>query len=391
MTDSESSKKWQNTLYEHTRKRPGMFIGGTDARALHRLLFEALDHAIDEALIGRCTHIWLTLLPENQVLIQDDSLGIPMIPTRWENLTLMEAVLERTGVFRDQQGEYEDTGSSFGAGLRVVNALSSEMRAENAHQGQVWAKSYHAGLADGPLQPIDGIPEIEHGLKLIFTPDFTIFESNPFDFEHIVQRCREIAYQIAGLKFTVRDERTTQPREEICFAPEGLKTWVQELKAKGKPAHDIVHIIQEIPRQSSYGNEYSIHVEFAFQFTNKPKPYIRSFVNLMETSNGGTHLDAFKAGILGYLNECLALETQHNGISLEALWGIISKYLIAIVCIRHPYPAFYGSTPLQLKNYDVYGPITDLVYAAFASQHRKMDPRKFSMYFHSIIKSDSTD
>lgn len=385
MTDSNTSSF---DLREHARKRPGMYIGGVEARALHQLFFEALDHAIDEAVIGRCDQIWITLLPENQVVIQDNSLGLPMIYVDRENMPMMEAVLERSGIFRDPHGEYEATGSSFGAGLRAVNALSSEMRVENRHNGQLWTKTYHEGLPDGPLQQIASVPDSEHGLKLIFTPDFSILEPNPFDFERMVNRCRELTYLIAGLKIIIRDERITPFQERVCFSPDGLKRWVQDLNGSALPVHDMVHVKQTLLIPVSENQQYKCQVEFAYQFTShSTQANMLSFVNRIETSRGGTHLAALKAGTVSAINEQLV----SHGIDSQLDWQAIAHRLSAVIVLQHPFPEFDSSSKPHLMNLEVFGPIAELAFTLLWRQIEDMKGDARKRFFDHLLSHNTSN
>ncbi|GIK67376.1 MAG: hypothetical protein BroJett018_51700 [Chloroflexota bacterium] len=359
MTDSNTSSF---DLREHARKRPGMYIGGIDARALHQLFFEALDHAIDEAVIGRCDQIWITLLPENQVIIQDNSLGLPIIHVDRENMSIMEAVLERSGIFRDPHGEYEATGSSFGVGLRAVNALSSEMRVENRYNGQLWTKIYHEGLPDGPLQQMASIPESEHGLKLTFAPDFSILEPNPFDFERIVGRCRELAYLIAGLKITIRDERAAPIREETTYAAEGLKTWVTNLNEGHSVLYEPIHIAEDVVLEYRVGSPYTIKIEFACQFTECKESHILSYVNTVFTV-GGFHVKGLMAAIVNKFNAKLM---YHHLTSEPVLfiWDEIASGLSAVIAIQIPDPQYMSQSQMELMNPEVYGPVATVITKA---------------------------
>lgn len=385
MTDSDTPKLNGTSII---RKRPGMYIGGIDARALHQLFFEALDHAIDEAVIGRCDQIWITLLPENQVVIQDNSLGLPIIHIDRESMSMMEAVLERSGIFRDPHGEYEATGSSFGAGLRAVNALSSEMRVENRHNGQLWTKTYHEGLPDGPLQQIAGVPESEHSLKLIFTPDFTILESNPFDYERIVARCRELTYLIAGLKITVRAERAAPFQELVCLAPDGLKKWVQDLNTNSLPIHDMVHIKQPLLIPISENRQYKCQVEFALQFTSRSsQANVLSFVNQTETSRGGTHLAALKAGIVSAINEQLI----SHGVNGQLDWQTIAHRLSAVIVLHHPDPQFDSTMKPHMVNLEVFGPIAELVFQSLWRQIESMKSDVRNRFFDHFLSHNTSN
>ncbi|MBI5931118.1 MAG: hypothetical protein HY862_17545 [Chloroflexi bacterium] len=180
MMDSNTSYNRQNiprlTAHDAVRQRPGMYIGGADARALHHLVYEILDHMVEEAFVGRCDHIELTLLPENRVVIRDNSHGLPMSPYKDSGLTKMEAILVNLAAHkRDFEPElYAVTGGIHGMGLTVVNMLSAEMVVENARDGFLWRQVYREGLAQSSLEQIRPLDETEHGTTFSFVPDFTL-------------------------------------------------------------------------------------------------------------------------------------------------------------------------------------------------------------------------
>lgn len=265
------------------------------------------------------------------------------------------------------------------------------MRVENRHNGQLWTKSYHEGLADSPLQQIAGVPDSEHGLKLTFTPDFSILEPNPFDFERIVARCCELAYLIAGLKIIIRDERTTPFQERACFAPDDLKTWVQDLNRSALPIHDMLHIKQPLLIPVSENHQYKCEVEFALQFTSHSgQSNVLSFVNRIETSKGGTHLAALKAGIVSALNEQLV----SHGIDSQLDWQAIAHRLSAVIVLHHPDPQFDSAMKPHMMNLEVFGPIADLAFTSLWRQIESMksDVRnRFFDHFLSHTTSNSPD
>ncbi|GIK67375.1 MAG: hypothetical protein BroJett018_51690 [Chloroflexota bacterium] len=357
---------------EHVRKRPGMYIGGTESLALHHMVYEVLDHMVEEAFVGRCNHIWLTLLPDNWVTIRDNSLGLPIEPYKDFGLTVMEALLQHLIDYKSayEPDIYRVTGGLHGVGLAVVNMVSAEMKIENARDGFLWRQSYREGIPQTPLEKVRPLQTDERGTMFSFVPDFSLLQPNPFDYDRLAHRCREIAYQVSGLSITIRDERVVTAMERTYATTEGLKSLIQELNAHTEPLHEIVHVAQELTLPNASTAKYS--VEFAFQFTTSSQSHILSFVNTVETTSGGTHLEGLKAAILSVLNEADLYPDDDMEDTPELTWKKVSRGLSAVISVRHANPVFQSPTKALLGNTEIYGPVAGLVYQAFTQQVKTM-------------------
>ena len=359
---------------EHVRMRPGMYIGGTDVGALHHLIYQLMDHMIEEAFVGRCRNIWLTLQPDHQVMIRDDSLGLSVAPYRDTKLTQLEALMSETYTMKSEFEPqiYDAKGLDKAAlGLRMVNALCAAMTVDNQRDGFLWRQTYSEGLAKTPLIKVQPLADESTGTTFTFTPDFTIFEENEFDRERLRNRCQELAYLMPELTITLRDERT-QPAYEACFqAAEGLKTLIADLNADSTPLHDIVHIRENVVIPQDGRDDFTVGIEIAIQFTEGEATNIFSFANTIPTPDGGTHVAALRAALLSSLNEHIDLRNHKN---LPFTWPEIAPGLSAAIAIRHLDPQFEGATKVRLFNLEIYGPVAGLVYPAFYRSYRKTDP-----------------
>ncbi len=379
---------------EHVRKRPGMYIGGTDSRALHHMVYEVLDHMVEETLVGRCDHIWLTLLPENWIKIRDNSLGLPIEPYQDYGLTTMEALLQYLVDYKSayEPHLYRVTGGLHGMGLAVVNILSAQMIVENARDGFLWRQTYREGIPQTTLEKVRPLYEGEQGTTFSFLPDYSMIQPNPLDFDRLAHRCREIAYQMSGLTVTLRDERINPAIERIYFATDGLRSLIREFNADRQPLHEIVHVAQEITFPNDIVPKYCI--EFAFQFTTNRPSHILSFVNTVETTSGGTHLEGLKAAILSVLNEAVLYPYDDVEDTPELTWKNASRGLSAVISVRLANPFFLSPTKALLGNMEIYGPVAGLVYQAFAQQVKNMKSKQreaLGRHFFSPPTSNSPD
>ncbi|KAB2854422.1 MAG: hypothetical protein F9K46_16965, partial [Anaerolineae bacterium] len=286
MTDSntpqyDASSIQQISAMDVIRMRPGMYVGGRDTTGLHNYLFAALDFMIDEALDDRCRHIWVTLRPDNEVIFRNDSLELVLKVSRYprEDESVLEMLLQYMFCRAIPCDSYRVRGGVHGVGLPAATALSAEMTIETAQEGYLWRKTYAIGWPTSDLQKIRPASEDEHGVTFILRPDYTIFDPNPVSYEVLAQRCREVAYQVRGLCFTLRDETCNPPREEIFCPTDGLKTWVTDLN-EGQPVlHEPIHIAEDVVLEYRVGSPFTIKVEFACQFTDSTESHILNYVN----------------------------------------------------------------------------------------------------------------
>jgi DNA gyrase subunit B len=332
------------TSQQLIRRRTKLFVGGIDQPALHELVHIVLDRAVDDSLAGRCTWIHLTLGKDEQVTITDNS---PSLPTETYHYgkSVLELEMTTVGAGRQRTHYYEVSGGLHGIGLPAMNALSSECHVEVRKSDTLWRQSYQAGVPLAPVEeicprPLPALP----GTTITFTPDFTIFEPNTFDYDVIAKRCYEITYLIPHLTITLRDERTTPTREEIFYAPDGLTEWIQALNTGKTPLHDILTFTEDFEVTDKYGNSSKIQVAFALQYVEEADSYLLSYVNTVETTHGGTHLDGFMEGLRYALEQHWMRPTRKR---------MILPGLTAVVTILHPDPTFESQYEVRLISPEV--------------------------------------
>ena len=279
---------------EAVRKRPGMYIGSTSARGLHHLVYEIVDNSVDEALAGFCTEIDVTIEKDNTITVKDDGRGIPtgMHPT--EGIPAVEmvfTVLHAGGKFGG--GGYKVSGGLHGVGASVVNALSEWLKVEIHRDGRVHKQEYHRG--DAASQLIDAGESDLHGTIVQFKPDDEIFDEVVFDFDTLSTRLRETAFLTKGLKINIEDCREGMEQKKSFHYEGGIKEFVQYLNKSKTPIYGEVFYAE--------GVKDGIYVEVAFQHNDGFNESIHTFVNNINTTDGGTHLEGFKTTLTKTIND----------------------------------------------------------------------------------------
>ncbi|HUA31940.1 MAG TPA: DNA topoisomerase (ATP-hydrolyzing) subunit B [Streptosporangiaceae bacterium] len=330
---------------EAVRKRPGMYIGSTGERGLHHLVQEVVDNAVDEALAGFATRIEVTLLPDGGVRVFDDGRGIPVDNHPVENRPAVEVVLTtlHAGGKFDRQS-YAVSGGLHGVGVSVVNALSIRFEVEVHKDGFVWRQSYAASEPTGPLQK--GEPASETGTIITFWPDGNIFESTVWSFETLSRRLQEMAFLNRGLSITLTDERPDhingQPNVAHYRYDGGIADFVRYLNASKEPVHDSV---------IEFGDEAEgISAEVAMQWTGSFSESVHTFANTINTAEGGTHEEGFRAALTTIVNR-YAREQNLLREKDENLTGDdVREGLTAIIHVKLAEPQFEGQTKTKLGN-----------------------------------------
>ncbi|MBP5308138.1 MAG: DNA topoisomerase IV subunit B, partial [Clostridia bacterium] len=275
------------------RKRPGMYIGSTDARGLHHLVQEIVDNSIDEALAGYCDTIEVRLNPDGSCTVCDNGRGIPTDIHHTEGISAVEVVLTKLhagGKFGG--GGYKISGGLHGVGLSVVNALSEWLDVEVFQKGKHFRQRYNRGVPQTRLQEV-GVSD-KTGTQVTFMPDDEIFETTEFNFDNLKTRLRELAYLNKGLKINIEDKRAGQERrEEFCFEG-GIIHFVEDLNQYKEVLFETIYFEQR------YGEN---EVEIAMQYNDGYNETIFSFANNINTEEGGAHLDGFKAALTKIIND----------------------------------------------------------------------------------------
>jgi DNA gyrase subunit B len=330
---------------EAVRKRPGMYIGSTGERGLHHLVQEVVDNAVDEALAGFADRIDVTLLADGGVRVADNGRGIPVDNHPVENRPAVEVVLTtlHAGGKFDRQS-YAVSGGLHGVGVSVVNALSSRFEVEVYKDGYVWRQSYAASEPTGPLQK--GEPTEETGTIITFWPDADIFESTVWSFETLSRRLQEMAFLNRGLSITITDERPDhingEPNVVNYRYDGGIADFVRYLNASKEPVHEsIIEFGDEAP---------GISAEIAMQWTSSYAESVHTFANTINTAEGGTHEEGFRAALTSIVNR-YAREQNLLREKDENLTGDdVREGLTAIVHVKLAEPQFEGQTKTKLGN-----------------------------------------
>ncbi|WP_433248168.1 DNA topoisomerase (ATP-hydrolyzing) subunit B [Streptosporangium sp. CA-135522] len=331
---------------EAVRKRPGMYIGSTGERGLHHLVYEVVDNSVDEALAGHADRIEVTLLADNGVRVVDNGRGIPVGIVEAEGRPAVEVVLtvlHAGGKFDSKS--YAVSGGLHGVGVSVVNALSSKLEVEIRRDGHHWRQSYAETRPTHPL--VKGKPTEETGTSITFWADATIFETTTWSFETLSRRFQEMAFLNKGLTISLRDERPDhvngEPKEVIYHYEGGLSDFVTHLNSKKEPAHVSVIDFEE----SGEG----ISVEIAMQWNNSYSESVYTFANTINTAEGGTHEEGFRAALTSIVNryareQKFLKEGKDDNLAGED----IREGLTAIISVKLADPQFEGQTKTKLGN-----------------------------------------
>ncbi len=338
------------------RKRPGMYIGSTDARGLHHLVYEVVDNSIDEAMAGYCTHIEVTINEDNSVTVADDGRGIPVGIHPKYKVPAVEIVMTKLhagGKF--DKKSYKVSGGLHGVGISVVNALSEWLVVEIHTGGKIYRQRYEKGLKASDLEVV-GETGIS-GTVITFMPDWEIMEKEPFNFNTLSTRLRELAFLNRGVRITITDMRVAQEdgtHLQASFHYEGgIVEFVKYINRARSALHpDPIYL---------EGEKGAVQVEIAMQYTSDFSENIHTFANNINTIEGGTHLSGFRAALTRTLNDY----ARRNNILKEkdaALSGDdVREGLTAIVSVRVPEPQFEGQTKTKLGNSEIKGIVESLM------------------------------
>ena len=352
MTYDASSIKVLEGL-EAVRKRPGMYIGSTGERGLHHLVQEVVDNSVDEALAGHCDNIQVTLLADGGVRVRDNGRGIPVTMAKGQKLTALELVmttLHAGGKFDSQS--YAVSGGLHGVGISVVNALSTRVETEVRRDGFVWTQTFlgsakPVGAPAGPIQK--GSATLETGTTQTFWADPAIFESTVYSFETLSRRLQEMAFLNAGLTISLRDEREQTPVEVTYHYKEGIADFVRHLNATKEPIHNSVIQFRE--------KTEGLEIDIAMQWNATYSESVYTFANVINTHEGGTHEEGFRAALTTVVNKW-AREKNHIKEKEDNLTGDdVREGLAAIVSVKIADPQFEGQTKTKLGNTEVKGAV----------------------------------
>jgi len=336
------------------RKRPAMYIGSTDSRGLHHLVYEVVDNAIDEALAGHCEAIDVTIHDDGSVSVTDDGRGIPVDTHEEYDAPAVEVimtVLHAGGKFDNKS--YQVSGGLHGVGVSVVNALSSELDVEVERDGAVWRQSFDHGEPDGTIERVRDLdPDEGTGTTIRFWPDTEIFETTDFQFSTLANRLRELAFLNSGVKITLTDERDDS--EETFQYEGGIKEFVEYLNETKDPLHEEVVYFED--------EAEGIKLEVALQGTTELQGSIHAFANNINTREGGTHLTGFKTALTRVVNDYATDNDLLSDLDDTLKGEDIREGLTAVISVKHPDPQFEGQTKTKLGNSEVRGVVESAMH-----------------------------
>ena len=340
---------------EAVRKRPGMYIGSTSSRGLHHLVYEIVDNAVDEALAGYCDTIEVVINPDNSVTVTDNGRGIPVGINHKAGIPAVEVVftiLHAGGKFGG--GGYKVSGGLHGVGASVVNALSDWLEVDICSDGKIYRQRYERGKTMYPLKVVGECDPEKTGSKITFKPDATIFqETTVYDFDILKQRLREMAFLTKGLKIILRDTREENPQEKTFHYEGGIREFVSYLNRSKTPLYDDILYFE--------GEKNNVFVEVALQHNDSYTESVYSFVNNINTPEGGTHLVGFRNAITKTFNDYARNNKLLKDSEANLSGEDIREGMTAIISVKIEDPQFEGQTKQKLGNSEARGAVDSVV------------------------------
>lgn len=348
---------------EAVRMRPSMYIGDVNTKGLHHLVYEVVDNSIDEALAGYCKNIDVTINEDNSISVSDDGRGIPTGMNQKENRSALEVVmtiLHAGGKF--DKGSYKVSGGLHGVGVSCVNALSTKLVATIYREGKIWRQEYSKGF---PLADVQVIGETDRtGTTIYFKPDDSIFYVTEYKYDILAARLRELAYLNRGIRLSLTDKRTIDPdtnefKSEVFYSEKGLSEFVEYLdETREKLIDETIHITTE---------KNGIPIEVAMHYNTEFKENVYSYVNNINTIEGGTHLAGFRRGVM----QTLKMYADNSGMLSKLKFDIsgedFREGLTAIISVKVAEPQFEGQTKTKLGNTEVGSAVAQAVSVALAN------------------------
>ena len=350
---------------EAVRKRPAMYIGDISEKGLHHLVNETVDNSIDEAMAGYCTHIEVTINEDESITVQDNGRGIPVdmhAKLHKSALEVVMTVLHAGGKF--DKGSYKVSGGLHGVGVSCVNALSSHMKSQVFRDGKIYQQEYEQGR---PLYPVKIVGETElRGTRQQFWPDSTVFTTTHYQWDIISRRMRELAYLNAGIRITLRDMRPDEEgntREEVFHAKDGLKEFVRYVdRHRDHLFDDVIYLKTE---------KQGVPIEVAIMYNTGYSENIHSYVNNINTIEGGTHLTGFRMALTrtlkAYADADPTISKNIEKAKVEITGEDFREGLTAVIAIKVAEPQFEGQTKTKLGNSEVTGAVQQAVGEALTN------------------------
>ncbi len=340
---------------EAVRKRPGMYIGSTSSRGLHHLVYEIVDNSVDEALAGYCDTIEVVINKDNSITVTDNGRGIPVGINHKAGIPAVEVVftvLHAGGKFGG--GGYKVSGGLHGVGASVVNALSDWLEVDICSEGKVYRQRYERGKALYPLKVVGECAPEKTGTKVSFKPDATIFqETTVYEFDVLKQRLREMAFLTKGLKIILRDDREEEPVEKVFHYEGGIKEFVTYLNKSKTPLYENILYFE--------GTKNNVYVEVALQHNDSYTESVYSFVNNINTPEGGTHLVGFRNAVTKTFNDYARNNKLLKDSEANLTGEDIREGMTAIISVKIEDPQFEGQTKQKLGNSEARGAVDSVV------------------------------
>lgn len=341
---------------EAVRKRPAMYIGDISVKGLHHLVYEIVDNSIDEALAGYCDHIEVTINEDNSITVQDNGRGIPVDFHEKEQKSALEVamtVLHAGGKF--DKGSYKVSGGLHGVGMSCVNALSTHMTTQVFRNGKIYQQEYEIGK---PLYPVKEVGIADHtGTKQQFWPDDSIFTETIYDYKILASRLRELAYLNAGLRISLTDRRVVNEdgsfKHETFYSEEGLREFVRFIESSRE------HLINDVIYLNT--EKQNIPIEVAIMYNTGFSENIHSYVNNINTIEGGTHLAGFRRALTRTLKKYAEDSKMLEKVKVEISGDDFREGLTAVISVKVAEPQFEGQTKTKLGNNEVMGAVDQAV------------------------------
>jgi DNA gyrase subunit B len=343
---------------EHVRMRPSMYIGDVGSRGLHHLVYEVVDNSIDEALAGHCDRVEISILEDNGIRVMDNGRGIPVDLHKKEGVSALQVVMTKIGAGgKFDKDSYKVSGGLHGVGVSVVNALSIDLKASVFKEGKIYVQEYKQGK-EQYLVKETGTTDLK-GTEVVFYPDPEIFESLDYQYDILATRMRELSFLNKGLTIVMKDERSGfkneegNSPEETFYSDRGLSEFVEFLDGNREK------LIQKVI--SVEGEKSGIPVEVALIYNNSYAENIHSYVNNINTHEGGTHLSGFRRGLTGTLKKYAEKSGMLDKLKFDISGDDFREGLTAIVSVKVQEPQFEGQTKTKLGNREVTAPVSQAV------------------------------
>jgi len=364
---------------EAVRKRPAMYIGDIGVKGLHHLVYEVVDNSIDEAMAGHCDTILVTINENNSITVVDNGRGIPVDMHEKEGKSALEVVmtvLHAGGKF--DKDSYKVSGGLHGVGVSCVNALSTDLRVEVSRNGKLYMQEYSCGVPKSPVQEIG--TSTTNGTKTTFLPDNTIFIESVYKYDILAGRLRELAYLNAGITLTLTDKRHVEDdgsfRTETFHSVEGLKEFVEYIdEAREKLIDNVIHINTE---------KNGTPVEIAMTYNTSYNENIHSYVNNINTIEGGTHLAGFRRGLTRTLKKYAEDSKMLDKLKIEISGDDFREGLTAVISIKVQEPQFEGQTKTKLGNNEVMGSV-DMAVGEALGNYLEENPKAARIIVEKVI------